>query len=173
MWHCYYLNRVVLKQTLVIKNPQLSNLSLEHKSTSCPWFPEVSLIKAFITTHCFHIICLSEKFLDSTVSHQDKNIIINGYSLLRPHRPSNWTRSPCLCFKAHLPLIRRKGLIILQECLVTEIIVDHGKCFFACIYRSPNQNYEEFENFSSNLNLLLLNINDNHPLTGNFNSKIS
>ena len=49
--------------------------------------------------------------------------------------------------------------------------------FFTCPYRSPTQNDEELENFSSNLDLLLSNINDNHPtcsiLICNFNAKSS
>ena len=57
---------------------------------------------------------------------------------------------------------------------MTEIIVDNEKCFFTCLYRSPNQNHEELENFSSNLDLLLSNINDNDPtctiLIGDFNA---
>ena len=57
------------------------------------------------------------------------------------------------------------------------IIVDNGKCFFTCLYESPNQNHEELENFSSNLDLLLSNINDNHPtsliLIGDFKEKCS
>ena len=60
---------------------------------------------------------------------------------------------------------------------MTEIIVDNEKCFFTCLYRSPNQNHEELENFSFNLDLLLSNINDNHPtcsiLTGDFHAKSS
>ena len=80
-------------------------------------------------------------------------------------------------FKEHLPLIRGNDLSILQECLVTEVIVDKEKCFFTCIYRSPNLNHEELENFNSNFHLLLSNINDNHPtcsiLIGDFNAKSS
>ena len=55
-------------------------------------FLKVSLIEAFITTHNFDIICLSEMFLDSTVSQLDENILINGYSLLRADHPSNRKR---------------------------------------------------------------------------------
>ena len=139
-------------------------------------FLKVSLIEAFITTHNFDIICLSETFLDSTVSQDDENIMINGYSLLRADHPSNSKRGGvCFYFKEHLPLSRRNDLRILQEYLLTEIIVDNEKCFFTCLYRSPNQNHEELENFSSNLDLLLSNINDNHPtcsiLIGDFNAK--
>ena len=55
--------------------------------------------------------------------------------------------------------------------------MDNEKYFFPCLYRSPNQNHEELENFISNLDLLISNINDNHPicsiLTGGFNTKCS
>ena len=135
-------------------------------------------MKAFITTHNFDIICLWETFLDSTVSQHNENIMINGYSISRADHPSNSKRGGvCLYFKEHLPLIRRNDLSVLQECLVTEIIVDTEKYFFTCLYRSPNQNHEELENFSSNLDLLLSKINDNHPtcsiLIGDFNVKSS
>ena len=60
---------------------------------------------------------------------------------------------------------------------MTEVIVDKEKCFFICLYRSPNLNHEELENFNSNLHLLLSNINDNHPICsiriGDFNAKSS
>ena len=78
--------------------------------------------------------------------------MISGYSLLRADYRSNSKRGGvCLYFKEHLPLIRRNDLSILQECLVTEIIVDNEKCFFTFLYRSPNQSHEELENFSFNL----------------------
>ena len=81
--------------------------------------------------------------------------MINGYSLLRADHPSNSKRGGVrLYFKEHLPLIRRNDLSILQECLVTEIIVGNEKCFFTCLYGSQNQNHEELENFSSNLDPL-------------------
>ena len=140
-------------------------------------FLKVFLIDAFITTHNFDIICLSETFLDAAVPQLDENIMINNYSLLRANHSSNSKRGGvCLYFKGHLPLIRRNDLTVLQEGLVTEIIVDNEKCFFTCLYRSPNQNHEELENFNSNLDLLS-NINDNHPtcsiLIGDFNAKSS
>ena len=54
---------------------------------------------------------------------------------------------------------------------------DNEKCFFTCLYRSPNQYHKELENFSSNLDILLSNINDIDTtcsiLIGNFNAKNS
>ena len=104
--------------------------------------------------------------------------MINGQSLLRADHPSNSNLGGvCLYFKENLPLIGRNDLSIRQECLVIEIIVDNEKCFYTCLYRSPNQNHEKSENFSSNLDLLISNINDNHAtcsiLKGDFNAKSS
>ena len=104
--------------------------------------------------------------------------MINGYSLLKVDHPSNSKRGGvCLSFKEHLPLITRNYLSILQERLVTEIILDIEKCCLTCSYRSPNQNHEESKNFSTNLDLLLSNVNENHStcsiFMGNFNAKCS
>ena len=139
-------------------------------------FVKVSLIEALIASHNLDIICLSETFLDSTVSQDHENIMINGYSLLRADHPSNSKcERVCLYFKEHLPLIGRNDLSILRECLVTEIIADNEKCFFTCLYQ--NHEHEELENFGSNLDLPVSIINDNHPtcsiLIGNFNAKSS
>ena len=47
-------------------------------------------------------------------------------------------------------------------------------CLFTCLYRSPSQSHEELANFCSNLDLILSNINDQHPafsiVTGDFNA---
>ena len=57
--------------------------------------------------------------------------MINGYSLVKANHPSNSKHEGVFFyFKDHLPLIRRNDLRILQECWVTEIIVDNEKCFF-------------------------------------------
>ena len=130
-----------------------------------------------MTTHNFGIICLSETFLDSRVSQHDENIMINGYLLKVDHPSNSKSGGVCLHFIKHLPLIGRNYFSVLQECLVTEIIVDNEICFFTCLYRSPNQNHEELESFSSNLDLLISNINNNHPtcsiLIGDFNVRSS
>ena len=83
----------------------------------------------------------------------------------------------CLSFKERLPLITKNYLSILQERLVTKIIVDIEKCCLTCSHRSPNQNHEELKNFSTNFDLLLPNINENHStfsiFMGNFNANCS
>ena len=128
LWHYYYLNSVMLKQTLFLKSFwNLNDLAVHD-------FLKVSLIRAFIASHNFSIICLSKRFqilpCGSTVPHHDENFMIEGYSLLRADHPSKSNcEGVCLYFKEHLPLIRRNDLSILQVCLVTEIIVNNENAF--------------------------------------------
>ena len=75
-------------------------------------FIKVPLIKAFITTSNFDIVCLSEMFLDSTIPDDDVNIQVNGYSLLKANHPNNIKRGrACIYFKESFPLIKRNDLI--------------------------------------------------------------
>ena len=116
LWHCDYLDQVMLKQTLVGPK-KLSVIKF------CLWnlyglaahdFLKIYLIETFTTNHNFDITCLSETFLDFTVTQHDKNIMINGYSLSRVDYPSNSKRGGiCLYFIEHHPLIRRNDLRIL------------------------------------------------------------
>ena len=88
------------------------------------------LIEAFITTHNFDIIRLSETFLDSSRDISDTRLDIDGYSLLRADHPSNTKRvGVCMYYKNYLPVIRRIGLSDLQECIVAEITVEKERCF--------------------------------------------
>ena len=74
----------------------------------------------------------------------------------------------------NLPLIRRDDINTLEKCLVTEIRSQNEKCFLTCVYRHPSQNRDEFENFCTNFDTILNNINDEMPLcsivTGDFNA---
>ena len=57
---------------------------------------------------------------------------------------------------------------------MTEICSQIEKCFLTCIYRSPSENNEEFENCCINFDLLLSNVNEEIPIcsiiTGDFNA---
>ena len=74
-----------------------------------------------------------------------------------------------------LPLIRK--VCKLNECVVTETTVNNERCFLTCLYRSPNQNQEQFESFCKNLIDVLSGINNQQPtcsiLVGDFNAKWS
>ena len=65
----------------------------------------------------------------------------------------------------------------MDNCLVTEIRSQNEKCYLTCIYHSPSQNHEEFQNFYAKFDALLNNINDEFPIcsvvTGDFNARSS
>ena len=183
---CYALNlkRMLLRESSGIEtNPGLRKSFIKF----CHWnlnglaahdFVKMPLIEAFITTHNFDIICLSETLLDSSIDISDTRVNINGYSLLRGDHPSNNKRGGvCMYYKNYLPVIRRTDLSGLQECIVAEVTVDKERCSLTCLCRSPSQNDDEFETFCSDLTFLLNNINKFQPscsvLLGHFNAKHS
>ena len=94
---CYALS---LRRMLLLESGDIETNPGPRKSfiKFCHWnlnglaahdFVKIPLIEAFITTHNFDIICLSETFLDSSIDISDPRININGYSLLRADHPSN------------------------------------------------------------------------------------
>ena len=83
----------------------------------------------------------------------------------------------CIYYKEHIPPNLRDDINTLDNCLVTEIRSQNGKCFLTCIYYSPIQNKDEFNNFCTNFDILFNNINDELPLclivTGDCNAYCS
>ena len=162
------------------KNPGPKYLSL----TFCHWnlngltahdSIKISLLQAYVTQHNYDIICLSETFLNCSIDSSDTKISIDGYNLIRSDHPSDSkSGGVCIYYKEYIPLIKRDDICTLDNCIVTEIRSQREKCFLICIYRSPNQNNEEFENFCVNFDLLLRNINEEIPIcsiiTGDFNA---
>ena len=138
--------------------------------TFCHWnlnglmahnFIKVSLLHTAAVTNDYDIICLTETFLDSSIDNDDDRISTSGYIFLRADHSSNAKRGGvCIYYKDHLLIIKRNDLCQLHECLVTEMRIGKKKCFFTCLYRSPSQTSDEFEDFCTDLNLLLSNIND-------------
>ena len=97
--------------------------------------------------------------------------------MIRADYSSNTKRGGfCIYYKEYLPLIRKNNIYKLNKCVVTEITVTNERCFLTCLYRSPNQNEEQFESFCKNLIHALSGINKQHPtcsiLVGDFNTKL-
>ena len=61
-------------------------------------FVKVTLIETFIKANNIDIICLSERFLDSTIPLNDERLYIKGYSMIRADHPSN-TKRGSECFQ--------------------------------------------------------------------------
>ena len=120
---------------------------------------------------------MSEIFLDSTIPLNDERLYIKGYSMIRADHPSNKKRGGvCIYYKGYLLLNRKIDVFKLNECIVTEIIVNNERCFLTCLYRSPSQNQEQFESFCEDLIDVLSGINNQQPtcsvLVGDSNAKI-
>ena len=78
-------------------------------------FVKAFLIEAFITAHNFDVICLPETFLDSKMPHNQENINIKGYSLLRGDYRNIKPNGVCMYLKESSPLIRQSGLSNTEE----------------------------------------------------------
>ena len=80
-----------------------SILSVCHWNLNTIWvenFPKLSQISAFLNVPQLDIFCLTETFLDSSISSEDSRLVIEGYKLFRYDYPSNLRRDGVwLCFK--------------------------------------------------------------------------
>ena len=60
---------------------------------------------------------------------------------------------------------------------MTEIRLKGEKCFLTCVYRSPSQNHDKFEDFCTKFYLVMCSINNELPLcsviTGDFYGRCS
>ena len=106
------------KQRLILSNDIEANpgpkLDSSQNFTICHWnlnsialhnFSKINLLKAYLTIHKIDIVCLSETYLDSSFLANDKNLVIQGYNLLRCDHPTNSKRGPVfIYYKDSLPL---------------------------------------------------------------------
>ena len=61
--------------------------------------------KNYIATHKLDVLCLSEAYLDSSISNDDDNLEIPGYDLFRADHLSNTKRGGvCIYYRNSLPL---------------------------------------------------------------------
>ena len=99
------------------------------------------------------VTCLSETYLDSSVSSDDDNLEIPGYDLFRTDHPSNTKRgSFWICYRNSLPL-KIQNDPYLHECINFEIRIGGKLCRFVSLYRSPSQAQDDFESFANNFEL--------------------
>ena len=94
----------------LIQDPSrvLSTLFICHwnlNSLSAYNYAKIFLLKAYIAIHRFHIIYISEIYLDSSTSPDDNNLEISGYNLKWSDHPSNNKLGGiCIYYKHFLPL---------------------------------------------------------------------
>ena len=139
-------------------------------------FIKMSCLEAYLTVNSFDIVCLSETFLDSSVSKEDNIIKLQGYNFIRIDHPSNTKKGGvCLYYKEHLPLISQPDLTRQQECIICELKVGNKKCFISLLYRSPSPTNEEFNDFKLKWEETIKNMNNFTPyisvFIGDFNAR--
>ena len=120
---CYYIITIcisitsILTTQVLLKSGDIETNPGPKKSSAikfCHWnldglaahdFVKVPLIEAFITTHNFDIVWLSETFLDSATPRN------NDYSLFRVGHPNNIKRGRVfMYFNIFLALIKYEGM---------------------------------------------------------------
>ena len=75
------------------------NFSIFHwnlKSITAHNFARTDLLQAYNTAHQHDIICLSESYLDASVSSDNDNLN-NGYKFVRADYPGNVNKVVCVC----------------------------------------------------------------------------
>ena len=117
-----------------------------------------------------------ETYLDSSILHNDCNLEIPGYNLLRSDYLTNKKRrGACIYYKSYLPL-RIIDIDYLNECIRFELMFGDKVCNFIAFTKSTaSQLQHQFEFFKENLQLNLESAVQNNPflvvLLGNFNAK--
>ena len=126
-------------------------------------YAKIFLLKAYITILRFDIICISERYLDSNTSPDNKNLEISDYNLIRSNHPSNNKRGGiCIYYKHFLPL-RIFNVQYLQECIGFKLKIGDKVCNVISLYRSSSQTFDDIETFSKNFELNLQNIVNSNP----------
>ena len=116
---------------------------------------KLSLLQAYNTIHQYDILCISETYLDSSVSTDDSTLSLPGYNLVRSDHPSNVKRvAVCLYHRGNLSL-RIISVSFLSQCVLCEVTIQRQKDYLIVIYQSPSQTTVEFDEFLSNFEKLL------------------
>ena len=82
---------------------------------------KLSLLRAYVSSQKFDVICISETYLNSDTSTVNENLEIVSYTLSRGDHPSNTKQgSVCISYK-HSLAFRLLGICYLEECINFEI----------------------------------------------------
>ena len=138
-------------------------------------YEKVPLLEAFNTLHKFDLICLSETYLDSSISIEEKSLIIDGYKLLRADHPSDTKRGGVCIYHKESMSVKVLNLSHLPECLVCEVSIHNEKGYFVTLYQSPSQSHDCFQNFLKEFEKLLSSAtkkkSDFTLIVGDFNAR--
>ena len=98
--HMWHYSLAIKCSSDIEENPGPKPNSCEYLSI-CHWnlnsisahnFIKLSLLRAYISINKIDIICLSETYLDSSISSYNDNLELPGYNLVRADNPTNAKR---------------------------------------------------------------------------------
>ena len=122
-----------------------------------------SLIEAYNSNHKYDFICISETYLDSSVSDDDKELAMEGYNFIRADHPSNVKKGGVGIYYKKSIAVQIININFLSECLLCEVTVSNKKGYIAVLYRSPSQNNTVFNYYLSNFEKLLQELSALNP----------
>ena len=108
----FWFYEIVLKLSGDIEENLGAKPSSNQSFSICHWnlnsisahnYIKVSLLRAYISTPKFDVICIFETYLDSDTTDYDDNVKIAGCNLIRADHPSNAKRGGvCVYYKLSL-----------------------------------------------------------------------
>ena len=78
---------------------------------------KISLLRAYLSTHRVDVNCLSETYLDSDRSHEDINLEIVGYTLIRANHPFNTKRGGACRYYRNSLALELLNIQYSEECI--------------------------------------------------------
>ena len=105
------------------------------KSITAHNFAKEYLLQAYNAIHNFDLICLSESYLDSSVSSDNDNLYIRDYKLVIADHPGNIKRGGvCVYLKNSLPVSCLPNPY-LKEYLIFEESINKNRGYVISMYR--------------------------------------
>ena len=163
---------IVLKLSGGIEENRGPKPSPKHSFSICHWnlnsisaqnYIKVALLRAYIYTHKFDMICFSEAYLYFDTSDDDDNLKIEDYNLILANHPSNTKQGGVCIYYKHSLGFKLLNIHYLKVCMNFEISFGGKICNFISLYCSPSQSSVTFEDFADNLELNLDKIANKSP----------
>ena len=105
------------------------------KSITAHNFAKEYLLQAYNAIHNFDLICLSESYLDSSVSSDNDNLYLRDYKLVIADHPGNIKRGGvCVYLKNSLPVSCLPNPY-LKEYLIFEESINKNRGYVISMYR--------------------------------------
>ena len=90
-------------------------------------YSKVLALKVYNSTYKYDFICISQAFLDSSFESDDKDLMLDGYNLIRSDHPSNSKRGGVCIYYKESSAVCLVDITSLPECLVCQATIQNKK----------------------------------------------